>query len=243
MLEITDISIFFAAFLGSIITSFLLHEYDNYGSSETTFKLRSKCDHCNNDLKVKNLIPIFSYIFQNGKSACCKKKLSPKYPILEASGALLFALAALAGELFTFGLLIPVLFLIIFIDEKFQEIPLSWNFFVLIWCLINGNFQDNLVFAFILLGILLIIYFGYLFIRNQEGFGLGDIILIFSSGLYLGFPNTIYLITISSSLLILKIIVSQKYKDKHAFGSWISGVFMVIILFLESYESVNSISI
>jgi len=243
MLEITYIPIYIAAVFGSVITSFLVHEYDNYGSNHALLKFRSECDHCKKQLKAINLIPIFSYIFQRGRSSCCQKKLKLKYPIFETLGALFFSLAAFAGEFFTLGLLIPVLFLIIFIDEKYQEIPLAWNIFVFLWCVINGDIMANALFASILLAILLAIYFGYKFLRNQEGFGLGDIILLFSCGLYLGFPNAIYLITISSSLLILKIIISQKYKDRHAFGSWIAGVLMIIILFLESYESVSSISI
>ena len=73
MLEITYIPIYIAAVFGSVITSFLVHEYDNYGSNQALLKFRSECDHCKKQLKAINLIPIFSYIFQRGRSSCCQK--------------------------------------------------------------------------------------------------------------------------------------------------------------------------
>ena len=91
MLEITYIPIYIAAVFGSVITSFLVHEYDNYGSNQALLKFRSECDHCKKQLKAINLIPIFSYIFQRGRSSCCQKKLKLKYPIFETLGALFFS--------------------------------------------------------------------------------------------------------------------------------------------------------
>ena len=75
MLETSLITYLTVGFLGAILGSFLLHEYDNYGNAKNRLKLRSVCDHCGKQLSAKNLIPIFSFLVQGGRSTCCNKKI------------------------------------------------------------------------------------------------------------------------------------------------------------------------
>ena len=222
-------------FLGAILGSFLLHEYDNYGKTNNRLKLRSRCDHCGEQLRFKNLIPILSFLLQKGKSTCCNKKLSYKYLISEIGLASFFMVCLYFDSLTTLGLLLPALLLIALIDEKFKEIPLVLNIYVLLWISLNSNIGEHLM-ASALVGLFLLsLYWGYLFLRKTEGIGLGDVILLTSISLYYGLPEIFYLITISSCLLLLKIIISQKYKEQHAFGSWIVLTFGAFILFQEFY--------
>ena len=51
---------------------------------------RSECPHCHHQLKVRNLIPIFSYLFQWWKCEYCKSKISWFYPFLEISTVCIF---------------------------------------------------------------------------------------------------------------------------------------------------------
>ena len=79
--------------LGSILASWGTYIYDNYRFLTTTsykkiLTARSKCDHCEKQLKLINLIPFFSYIFQRGKSSCCNKPISRKYFYIESLGIL-----------------------------------------------------------------------------------------------------------------------------------------------------------
>ena len=222
-------------FLGAILGSFLLHEYDNYGKTNNRLKLRSRCDHCGEQLRFKNLIPILSFLLQKGKSTCCNKKLSYKYLISEIGLASFFMVCLYFDNLTSIGLLFPALLLIALIDEKFKEIPLVLNLYLLLWITLNSNVGENLISAALIGLFLLFLYWSYLFIKKTEGLGLGDIILLISISLYYGFPEIFYLITISSCLLLLKIIISQKYKEQHAFGSWIVLTFGTFILFQEFY--------
>ena len=239
MPESSLISYLIVGFLGAILGSFLLHEYDNYGKNENKLKLRSRCDNCGKQLKVKNLIPIFSFLIQKGKSTCCDKKVSYKYLISEIGLASFFMVCLYFDNLLTIGLLFPALLLIALIDEKFKEIPLILNIYVLLWISLNSNISENLVSSIVVGLLLLSIYWGYLFLRKTEGIGLGDVILLTIVSLYFGLPEIFYLITISSCLLLLKIIISQKYKEQHAFGSWIVLTFGALILFQEFYVFVN----
>ena len=239
MPESSLISYLIVGFLGAILGSFLLHEYDNYGKTNNRLKLRSRCDHCGEQLKFKNLIPILSFLMQKGESTCCNKKLSYKYLISEIGLASFFMVCLYFDNLTTVGLLLPALLLIALIDEKFKEIPLVLNIYVLLWISLNSNIGENLM-ASALVGLFLLsLYCGYLFLRKTEGIGLGDVILLTSISLYYGLPEIFYLITISACLLLLKIIISQKYKEQHAFGSWIVLTFGAFILFQEFYGFVG----
>ena len=239
MPESSLISYLIVGFLGAILGSFLLHEYDNYGKTNNRLKLRSRCDHCGEQLKFKNLVPILSFLMQKGKSTCCNKKLSFKYLISEIGLASFFVVCLYFDNLTTVGLLFPALLLIALIDEKFKEIPLILNVYVLLWICLNSNIGEHLM-ASALVGLFLLsLYWGYLFLRKTEGIGLGDLILLTSISLYYGLPEIFYLMTISSCLLLLKIIISQKYKEQHAFGSWIVLTFGAFILFQEFYVFVG----
>ena len=229
------VSYFFAAVFGAVLASFLVHEYDNYANDSKAAKYRSVCDHCGQQLNAYNLVPIFSYIFQLGKSTCCKKGLSSKYLFTELALAAFFVLCVYMGNLFSLGLIIPALILLALIDEKYQEIPIGLNIFIFIWVIANASFIENLLFAGAVALFLMTLYWGYLKYRKVEGLGLGDIILLGSVSLYLGFPYALYLITISASLLLLKIIGSRRYQERHAFGSWIVLTFGAFILFQEFY--------
>lgn len=54
---------------------------------------RSECDFCHKTLGVKNLIPLFSFIFQKGRCSFCGRKLSYYYPFSELLTGLVFMLA------------------------------------------------------------------------------------------------------------------------------------------------------
>ena len=51
---------------------------------------RSYCPNCNHKLGFLDLFPILSYIFLGGKCRYCKKKISPRYLILEVFSGLVF---------------------------------------------------------------------------------------------------------------------------------------------------------
>ena len=227
------------AFIGSAYASWLTQEFDNYGNKRSLFD-RSKCDHCKETLKWYNLVPIFSYIFQRAKATCCKKTISTKYLVTEILLALVFIYIFQNIKFLTYGIIIPLLFLLIFIDEKYKEIPVWLNGLILVWVLFNFDLLiANLITAIIVTAILLGLTLIFEKVKNKSGLGLGDIILLFSISLYFGFPVVVYLISISSCALLLKIILSRKYREEHAFGSWLAGGFILLILFQEFYVPVS----
>ena len=51
---------------------------------------RSECPKCHHKLEAKNLVPIFSWLFQWWKCEYCKKPISRFYPFLEITTVILF---------------------------------------------------------------------------------------------------------------------------------------------------------
>jgi len=78
---------------GIVLGSFLNLVSDRILTDEPIFSGRSHCDYCKKPLKAKNLFPLFSFLLQRGKSACCAEKLSLWYPVSEllTGAAVLFA--------------------------------------------------------------------------------------------------------------------------------------------------------
>lgn len=102
---------------------------------------RSHCPHCKKKLSWKELFPLFSWLFQRGKCKKCGKKISPIYPLMEASFALLGGIFAFVffGQPIVWPVL-GVLFgalCLFWYDVRFMEVDrrISWPviLFVLLW--------------------------------------------------------------------------------------------------------------
>ncbi len=101
---------------------------------------RSHCKTCERNLSAWELIPIFSWLFQDWKCKWCKQKISSIYPLLELSTWVLFAAVGyflvdsnliFAWDLFEWGKMlffIAIMFLTViyvYYDILYLEIPES----------------------------------------------------------------------------------------------------------------------
>lgn len=83
----------FLFIVGAFVGSFLNLISDRLPKGKKIVFGRSMCDECKKTLGVKNLIPIFSFIFQKGRCSFCNSKLSWYYPFSEILTGLVFMLA------------------------------------------------------------------------------------------------------------------------------------------------------
>jgi len=88
-------SIFFFL-IGTAIGSFLNVLIDRW-SNDQPITGRSHCDFCKKQLKLLDLIPVFSFIFLRGRSRCCNKKLSWQYPLVELVTGVMFVFVVIAS--------------------------------------------------------------------------------------------------------------------------------------------------
>ncbi|MBU2545230.1 prepilin peptidase [Patescibacteria group bacterium] len=198
---------------GLFIGSFLNCVVYRIESKKSFLKGRSFCPHCKHTLSWLDLIPIFSYLFLEGRCRYCSKKISVQYPLVELLTGALFSLILWNFGLslaFGFWVLVSSLLIILFIyDLKHFIIPdrviypailltlvfRIWNF-VGNWELGIGYFGATIGAAGFFLTIFLI--------SRGKWLGFGDVKLAILIGLLLGFPNI--LVSLFSAFLIGAII-------------------------------------
>lgn len=236
-LHIMFVSLSSLFILGLIIGSFISAISYRIPRNLDFVKGRSFCDSCKKSLFWYDNIPLFSYLFYRGKSRCCSKKISIRYPLIElvsAFGAVI--LFVLSPHLFAIRYTLYVISLtILVIDLEHQFIPdeLSWLVFVLF--LLNPipyTLYASLFAGFFFAFLVLLINLATL----GRGMGLGDVKLALALGTWLGLLNGWRWLFVSfviggivaSILLLLK---KAKMKTKIAFGPFLIVSFWLISLF------------
>lgn len=140
------IYIFIFAF-GTIIGSFLNVVIDRFNTGRGLGG-RSKCDATGKTLAWYELVPVWSYILQGGKSLHSKTKISIQYPLVEAGTGILFLLIFqkfwplvyrlpehfIFATLFYFAIFC-ILVVIVTYDIKHKIIPnlFVWKFNILVF--------------------------------------------------------------------------------------------------------------
>lgn len=157
---------------------------------------RSMCDKCNHELKLYEMIPIFSYILQKGKCRYCNEKIDPMLPIMEISTGLLFAVSYysfnFSYELFIALGIVSLMIIISVSDLTYLVIPDGILVFFSIYFIIIQIFNIGLKSTFfqIISGIILFLFMYLIMIIGnkifkKESLGGGDIKLMFVFGLIL----------------------------------------------------------
>ena len=176
---------------------------------------RSECPKCHHQLKVRNLIPIFSRLFQWWKCEYCKKSISWLYPFLEITSVIIFLsvffilskywilghdIWLLEGYIYMIFITISawLLRLIFLYDTKTYELHIIATVFLAIITLFFTLFfwtnrLDILLWMWIFALIFLWIYYlSKIYVRerykkNAEGFWLWDVIIASILGAWLVF--------------------------------------------------------
>ena len=219
--------------LGLIIGSFISAVTYRIPKKINFIKGRSFCDSCKKKLAWYDNIPLFSFLLYKGKSRCCNKKISIRYPLIE----LVSVIGAVVAWLFFGNLAFVILFFltlcIFIIDLEHQIIPDELTWIILLLGLI-ANSQSPMTVLFSAFFLSLLLLFLYL-ITSGRGMGLGDVKLAVALGLWLGLEKgIIWLILafiiggiVASILLLLK---KAKLKTKIVFGPFLIIAFWLILL-------------
>lgn len=229
--------------LGTILGSFYNVVGYRLPKGESIVFPPSHCPNCNHRLKFWELLPILSFMFQRGKCTSCKQKISWFYPIFEFSCGLLFALAFLSFGL-SWKLLIALTFMSMLIivmvsDYIYMIIPDEVLLFFGIALSIEILFIDGYHSLLLSLGngciAALFIYFLKMLgdlIFKKESMGGGDIKLLFTFGLVLGWQLSVFSIFLASIIgLPLSLLILCKNKDHIIpFGPFLSIGALIILL-------------
>ena len=117
----------FIFILGSVVGSFLNVCIHRLPRSESIAYPPSHCVHCNNRLYWYDNVPFLSYIFLRGRCRFCRRRISPRYFLVEFLTALLwlffFMAFGLSAKFILTAALGSALIAATFIDFDFQIIP------------------------------------------------------------------------------------------------------------------------
>ena len=182
------------ALLGASIGSFLTLITYRLPRDEKIGMTRSRCPNCSHSLSVRDLVPVLSWAASRGKCRYCKTKVSIRYPLTE--------LACAAGTVFAFyywglssqalglmGLWWCIIAIIVTDLEHtiiLDEVQIAVAVFGAIYNLANAvDVTDMVEGAAWGLGIGLALKYGFLYFRNKDGLGLGDVKFLAAAGVWL----------------------------------------------------------
>lgn len=184
---------------------------------------RSYCPDCKHTLTWYELIPILSFLIQQGKCRYCKQSISPLYPFIESITGFLYAFSFfyfdMHPELLTALAFLSLLVIILVTDIRYMLIPDRILLFFLPLFIILRLFipidpwWSPIVGAIAGSGLLALII-----TASHGGMGGGDMKLFGVLGIILGWKNvmlafflsTIYGAVITGFLLIFHVIERKK---------------------------------
>ena len=203
----------------------------------------SFCPSCKHDLSVKDLIPVFSYIFLKGECRYCGEKISIQYPLVEIfTGVVFLATLLFFGIPYSYIEVVRVvltliafsLLVVVFVyDLKHFIIPNKIIYPAIgtafLLALIEGVTSESLfVFLnYIAVGAVFFAFFLAIYLLTKgKGIGFGDVRYSLFLGFFLGFPEGLVALFFSFVIgaiigVILMASGSKGRKDAIPFGPFL----------------------
>jgi len=192
---------------------------------EESLMTRSHCKECGYQLKVKDLVHVFSYLFLKGKCRSCGGKFSAQYPLIEIINGILYLLLYMKygfSILFIkYAIISSILIVLALIDYNTQYVysVVSWSGIIvsLLFVIIHFLNKED-VSSYVIAAIIGLIVFGgaNLFskiVYKKQGFGGGDVEVILCMAFTLGISNFVLSfflsVTIGAIVCILLLIFKK----------------------------------
>jgi leader peptidase (prepilin peptidase)/N-methyltransferase len=169
---------------------------------------RSRCGACGTQIRWYHNVPVLGWFALRGKCAACGGQIAFRYPLVEAIGAALFALAmfgfprpieSLAASWVFLSLLV-----VFFVDLDHRIIPDEISLGGTVLGLLLSHWTIGILPAVIAAaagaGGLFLVGWGYARIRGRQGMGLGDVKLAAMLGAFLGLQGLVLTVLLASFL-------------------------------------------
>ena len=239
------------ALVGLMVGSFLNVVIHRVPAGESIVAPRSRCPRCGTELANRDNIPVVSWLLLRGRCRTCDAPISPRYPIVEALTAVLFAAVAarigFEAELPAFLVLTAFLVALSAIDLDTFLLPkkVVWPAFFSGVVLLGGaaiydgderGAVEAAAGAALAFGILFVIHF-----VSPKGMGFGDVRLAAVLGLHLGYLELpmvglgLFLSFLVASVVGIALMVAKKRgrRDRVPFGPFLATGTMLAVLFGE----------
>ncbi len=198
---------------------------------------RSQCPKCGYQIKAHENLPLISYLFLKGRCARCKAPISMRYPVVEATTAVLFLVVAMhfgptIESLAAIGLT-AMLIALAGIDVDHQLLPDDLTL-ALLWAGLFASlfniFTDpvsSIIGALAGYLSLWLVYHLFRLLTGKEGMGYGDFKLLAAMGAWMGWqmlPLIILLSSLVGAVIGLTMIGLRRHKSSQPmpFGPFIA---------------------
>ncbi len=203
-----SLGIFYAFVFGSMVGSYLNVVVYRVPRGLSTWRPRSRCPQCDRNIAWFDNVPIISYLGLRARCRHCKTPISFRYPVVEFTTGLLFALAFIrfgwnVTTIVAFCLL-ALLVSLALIDAEHLLLPdLITLPGLLLGLAVSGSSDltsplsaglGALIGATALLGLIAIYYL----LKGELGMGLGDPKMLAMIGSFLGAPKTVVTLVLAS---------------------------------------------
>lgn len=249
------ITALFAALVGLVFGSFAgvpIHRWPRGGTVGAP--RRSACPACGTTIAARDNVPVLSWLLLRGRCRSCAEPIHWRYPVVEASTALLFAAVVLVHGL---SWLLPALLALAWslvvatvIDLEHLIIPNRLTYrlpFVLLVLLVPpsvwgpGSWSDlrrGVIAAVVVPAVLEGLAQAYRLVRGRRGFGLGDVKLLVSLGLVCGYLGVFEVVVMLYGAIITAVFVAvpliatgrARLASRIPFGPYLAIGAMVAVL-------------
>jgi leader peptidase (prepilin peptidase)/N-methyltransferase len=209
-------------------------------------KPRSRCPSCGHVITWAENIPIFSYLRLKGRCSACKTPISPRYPLVEAGTALLFAaigwrFGAVPEALLWCGF-VAALIALACVDWDTTLLPDSLTM-PLLWAGLIASalgwtklpLETALAGAVVGYLSLWSVYWLFKLTTGKEGMGHGDFKLLAALGVWLGWQMVLPIVLAASVLgavvgIAMKMSSTLREGRYVPFGPFLAGAGVVVLL-------------
>jgi leader peptidase (prepilin peptidase)/N-methyltransferase len=230
------VGLVFAGAFGAIVGSFLNVCIHRLPLGASIVWPSSACPHCKRELAWYENIPVASYLVLRARCLTCKAPISARYPFVETLTCAMFVgawwyygLGPLLASRLVFGCALIVLFAI---DLEHHLLP---NVITLPGIVVGFAFSlvtepgwiASLIGVLAGGGVLYLIAVVYLWVRHEEGLGMGDPKMLAMIGAFLGWKLTLLTLMLASltgSAVGVGLIVAGRGSMKYAlpFGCFLA---------------------
>ena len=170
---------------------------------------RSSCPQCKTPIRIRDNIPVVSWLLLRGKCHHCQSSISARYPVIELLSA--FCCGFLAFHFgFSYFTVALIFFTLVLIAATFIDLdtmllpdqltlPLMWGGITLALIDVSPiSLQDSVIGAMTGYLSLWSVYWLFKLLTGKEGMGFGDFKLLAALGAWLGWQSLPMIILLSS---------------------------------------------
>lgn len=226
--------------------------FPEYNIAPPTEKLtlsvpRSTCQKCNTQIRVRDNVPVLSWLLLRGKCHACGTAISARYPLIEMlTAGLSFAVANHFG--FSYFSVALLFFTFVLIAATFIDfdtlllpdqltLPLMWAGIALSLFEISPvSLTDSVIGAMAGYLCLWSVYYLFKLLTGKEGMGFGDFKLLAALGAWLGWQSLPIIILMSSLVGVVFGVIQLRLQKKgieqaFPFGPYLAIAGWVTLLF------------